>query len=288
MKKKKLSKKIIALIVCAVFVGVIAVAACGMQIAFVIADKIECWTPDYQMLDGDVLDEILNKETLSEEDYKTLYAQTGLTKIGVDRALNNGSAGKKLIKTIQQNYFGEYEVENDLYAPFTCTDYINKTVASVYLEDGDVLVTSSTHISGVRIGHAGLVVDGAAKSVLQANAYGGISTIEDAEDFAQRVNFMVLRVKDQSCDAETKAKVVDYALENLQGIAYEGLAGLLTSKNKIKKTQCAHLVWYAYKKAAGIDLDGNGGLIVTPKNLAASKHVELVQVFGLDPVKLWK
>ncbi len=288
MKAKKLSKKIIAIIVCAVFVGIIVITACSMQIAFVVADKIECWRPAYGMLASAEIDGILNKEQLSEEDYKVLYAQTGLTKTGVNRALKKDYTGKQLIKTIQKNYFGEYKVDNRLFAPFVCTDYIDKTVTSIYLEEGDIIVTSSTHIAGVRIGHSGLVVNGAAKRVLQANAYGSTSRIEDVTDFMQRVNFMVLRVKDSSADAQKKQEVVDYAVENLQGIAYEGLAGLLTDKNKIKKTQCSHLVWYAYKQVAGIDLDGNGGLIVTPKNIAASEHVEVVQVFGFDPVKLWK
>lgn len=287
MKRKKLSKKIIALIVCVVFVGILVITACSMQIAFVVADKIQCWRPDYEMLDNAAMDEILNKESLTDEDYQVLYEQTGLTKIGIDRALDKGATGKKLIKTIQKNYFEEHKVENDYFAPFVCTDYITASVSGIYLEDGDIIVTSSTHISGVRIGHSGLVVNGAAQLVLQANAYGATSRVENADDFYSRVNFMILRVKDSSADKQTKQKVVSYAMENLQGIPYEGLAGLLTNKNKIKKTQCSHLIWYAYKQAAGIDLDGNGGLIVTPKNIAASEHVELVQTFGFDPVKLW-
>ena len=283
-KAKKLSKKIIAIIVCAVIVGILVITASSMQIAFVVADKIECWHPNYEQVD---LTETLEKDELTDEDYKLLYKQTGLTEIGIKRALAKGPAGKSLIKRIQTNFFTKHKVENDLFAPFVCTDYIDDCVECVYLEDGDILVTSSTHISGVRIGHSGLVVDGPAKSVLQANAYGATSRIEDADDFMTRVNFMVLRVKDKSCDEQTKQKVVDYAMKNLQGIPYEGLAGLLTNKNKIKKTQCSHLIWYAYKHAAGIDLDGNGGLIVTPKNIASSKHIEVVQVFGFDPDKLW-
>ena len=46
-------------------------------------------------------------------------------------------------------------------------------------------------------------------------------------------------------------------------------------------------MWYAYN-AFGVDLDSNGGLVVTPRNIANSPLVEVVQVFGIDPVKLWK
>ncbi|MDE7453762.1 MAG: hypothetical protein K2N22_05070 [Clostridia bacterium] len=288
MKAKKLSKKITAFIVCAVIITVLLITAGGLQIGFVAADQISCWRPNYEMLSTAEMDAILDKESLTKEDYKILYAQTGLTEIGIDRALAKGAAGKNRIKSIQKDYFDEYEVDNQLFTIFTCTDYTDKQVTGIYLEEGDILVTSSTHISGVRIGHSGLVIDGNSQSVLEANAYGSKSRVYDAGDFYKRVNFMVLRVKDGSCDAETKSKVVDYAMENLNGIPYEGLAGLLTNKNKIKKTQCAHLIWYAYKQVAGIDLDGNGGIIVTPKNIAASKHVEVVQVFGFDPAKLWK
>ena len=289
MKRKKLSKKIIFAIVCAAVIGSIIIAACGLQIAFVVADKIECWRPDYEQVD---LTDILAKdlEDITEGDYKTLYEQTGLTEIGVKRAYGRGAAGKALIKTVQTNYFTEHEVQNNLFAPFVCTDTINSSVKCIYLEDGDIIVSSSPHISGVRIGHSALVTNGSARIVLEANSVGSVSRVDSngVSDFESRVNFMVLRVKDSSADAETKQEVINYALQNLVGIPYEGLAGFLTSKNKIAKTQCAHLVWYAYKQAAGIDIDGDGGLLVTPKDIAASKHVEVVQVFGFDPVKLWK
>ena len=39
------------------------------------------------------------------------------------------------------------------------------------------------------------------------------------------------------------------------------------------------LVWYAYRQF-GLDLDGNGGALVLPFDLANSSQMELVQVFG--------
>ena len=47
------------------------------------------------------------------------------------------------------------------------------------------------------------------------------------------------------------------------------------------------LVWYAYQKF-GLDLDGNGGALVLPFDLANSSQMELVQVFGFDPDRLWE
>lgn len=278
-KRRKLTKKIIALIVCACFICTVLLTALGFYIAFLVADGIQVWTPDYEMED---IEDILGKDELSDEDYELLYKQTGLTKTGIDRALAKGAAGRNRILAIQKDYFGEYEVINDSFAPYVCTDRIEETITHIYLEKGDIVVTSSTHIAGWRIGHSGLVVN-TGGGVLQAMAYGSPSYIGNIYDFTSRVNFMILSVK---TDDETKNAVIEYATENLIGLKYNGAAGILTNKNSIDTTQCAHLVWYAYSQF-GIDLDSNGGKLVVPKNIANSPYVELVQVFGFDPVTLW-
>ena len=72
-----------------------------------------------------------------------------------------------------------------------------------------------------------------------------------------------------------------------KGIPYSAFAGIFTAKDSIQKTQCAHLVWYAYRQF-GLDLDGNGGALVLPFDLANSSQMELVQVFGFDPDRLWE
>jgi len=282
MTKRKLPKKIVIAIVCASVIGSILIACLGLQIAFTVADKIECWHPDYEMRD---LTEILEKDTLTDEDYSLLYYQTGLTKTGVDRMLARGNAGKDKLLKLQREFFTEHEVKNDYFAPFICTDFIDDYITNVYLEEGDIIVTSSTHLSGFRIGHAGLVTNGNMGDVLQASAYGSTSAIGDIKDFTDRVNFMILSPK---TDRETKNKVASEAAKNLLGKKYDVSAGVLSSKNKASRTQCAHLVWYAYKHYGGIDIDGNGGPVVTPRNIANSPDVELVQVFGFDPDKLWR
>mgnify|MGYP000490093272 CR=1 FL=1 len=52
---------------------------------------------DYRIAASNVL---LSKEELSDEDYKTLYEQTGLTKIGIDRTLEHGELGRSRVLTI--------------------------------------------------------------------------------------------------------------------------------------------------------------------------------------------
>lgn len=284
MKKvKKLTKKAIIFIVIGAIIGAILIAALGFHIAFLVADTIEVWTPSYDKTDISL---ILEKEELTDEDYGVLYEQTGLTKIGVDRALKKGAAGKQKILEIQDDYFEKYEVLNDLFAPYVCTDRLDggKSVANTYLENGDIIVTSSTHISGVRIGHSGLVTSAQYNRVLQAMAYGTPTFEGKIGDFTTRVNFMILSPK---ADEETRESVVEYALENFKGVSYSGFIGVFTKKDTMEKTQCAHMIWQSYKHF-GIDLDYNGGLLIMPRDIANSPEVELVQVFGFDPVKLWK
>ncbi len=282
-KGKKLSKKIIIAIVCAAIIGSVLITFTGLQIAFMVADKIECWHPSYEKVD---ISPILDKDELTDEDYLTLYKQTGVAKTGIERALKRGILGKSLILEIQEDFFTEHEVKNDLFAPLVCTDFLDKHMRHIYLEDGDIVITTSTHLSSWRMGHAGLVTNASKsnKNVLQASAIGTSSELGSMRDFTDRVNFMIFSPK---ADKDTKAQVVKYAEENLTGKIYDPTAGVFSNKNTVERTQCAHIVWYAYNKF-GIDLDCDGGLVVTPRNLANSPDVELVQVFGLDPDRLWK
>lgn len=281
---KKLTKRIIALIVFGAFIVFLALVAFGLQIAFWASDaSIRCIQPDYPMLD---LDGYLDGE-LTDDDYEVLYRQTGLTKIGIDRALERGEMGKRRIKQIQADLFEPHEVKNDHVAPYACTDYIEKHIENIFLEDGDIVVTSATHISFVRIGHAALVTNGTFEQVMQANAYGTYSKLDDVNGFTNRVNFIILRPNPELISPTVVEKVVEYAKTSLLGIPYEGLTGVVTNKNNIKKTQCAHIVWYAFKQF-GIDLDSNGGAMVLPYDLSHSAYLQPVQVFGFDLDELWK
>ena len=278
--KKRLSKTKIFWITFAVFICAVMLICLAMQIALLCADRIKCWHPDYERVD---LSGILNKSELTDGDYELIFNQTGLTQIGTDRILARGEDGKRRLLKIQDDYFAEHKVKGEIYAPLICSDKIDASVTSVYLEDGDIIITSSTHFSGWRIGHAGLVTSGARGEVLQASSYGTESGTGNIRDFTGRVNFLVLSPK---ADDELKSEVVQFALSNLKGKRYSVTAGLFSDKNKINATQCAHLVWFAYKKY-GIDLDGNGGKLVTPRDVANSPEVELVQTFGFNPNKLW-
>lgn len=232
------------------------------------------------------LSEILAKEELSSADYEVIYRQTGLTRAGVDRCLQRGEVGINRILAVQNSFYASYELQRTQFGFFCVNDFLagGAAVATTYLENGDILVTSAVRLSGYTMGHAGLVTDAAQGQVLQAVAYGYPSGLGSFSAFARRPAFMILSPR---TDAQTKAAVAAYAEENLVGIPYDITAGVLSDKNSCESTQCAHIVWYAYSQF-GLDIDGDGGLVVTPHDLATSPLLEVVQVYGFDLDDLWQ
>lgn len=250
-----------------------------MEVSFRISENNSfVWSPNYEQID---IRSLLSKEELSDEDYKTLYEQTGLTKIGIDRTLEHGELGRSRVLTIQKNYFKEHTFYSTEFGIWMCTDYIKEYVRNTYLEDGDIIVTASTHLGSIRIGHAALVVDGENEEILEAAAYGETSSIATVDGFNNRINFLVLRPK---ASKELKNEVVNYAKNSLVDIPYSAFSSSFT--DSIRKTQCAHIVWYAYHKF-DFELLKNDKLIVLPYDLASSEEVEVVQTFGFDPNVLW-
>lgn len=266
---KKASKVLLFLIA---FAGCVCVA---MQTSvFAVNALTRYGRPDTERVD---LTQILEKALFTESDYELILGQTGLTKAGVDRCLERGGAGVDKILKIQESYFKDYEIFTDYFAPFCAAQNTNNCAEPCYLEAGDVLITPCTQFSGVKIGHAAIVVDGG--RVLAATRYGKPSGYSSVNGFTSRPAFAVLSPK---ADRETKRWVAEYAENNLSGIRY----GIFSGKNGCKSTQCAHLIWYAYNKF-GIDLDGNGGSTVTPENILKSDKVEVVQIFGFNKNLKW-
>ena len=253
-----------------------------LQLGCVYSEKSwEYFVPDYAMID---IAPLLEKETLSEEDYETLYRQTGLTKVGVDRMREKGMISR--ILSIQDSFFRTKTRKVDHFAPFTYDEETDILASMAALEDGDIIVTSTTWFSWWRYGHAALVVDGEAGTILESIAPGRVSEFAMADSFADLADFMILRPK---VSAETKAQVVAYAKQELVEIPYRLTVGIFSKKysdGEVNASQCAHLVWQAYKRF-GVDLDGTGGGVVKPRDLARSQYVEVVQAYGFDLDTLW-
>ncbi len=285
--KSRKGLKITAIVLACIFVFILVVLAC-CEIATRVCDRWEPWRPSYEAISDEELVQILNKEELTEEDYATLYAQTGLTKIGIDRFLEDNSDNKlSRIISIKNNYFADFGVKDERFAPFTCWELLEGGISLFgILEAGDIIVTDATHVLGWRYGHSAIVVDDN-NTIVEAFSPGSTSDTNKAGPaFEEYATFMVLRPK---LDKETRAQVGQFVLDDLIGVKYAFTTGIFTDKNpsKLSRTQCAHLIWYAYKQF-GLDLDSDGGKIVKPQDMANSSQVEVVQIFGFHPEKLWE
>lgn len=239
------------------------------------------WSPDYEQED---ISALLYKAERTEEDYQKIYEQTGLTKLGVEGLIEQRLYAR--ILRIQESYFAAYEKTRKHFAPFTYAEYIDGRTEFAVFEDGDILVTDAIFCSWFRYGHAALVVDAKEGQTLGAVEIGQKSAFNRVSQFKGYAKFLILRPK---VSDEIKAQVVEYAKENLVGLPYQLTTGILTAKDadSLLGTHCGHLVWYAYHRF-GVDLDFNGGMLVTPQDLVNSPNVELVQNFGFDPETLWR
>ena len=252
-----------------------------LRIGVLVADRHEYFRPNYEKAD---LWEILDKAELTDEDYELIYRQTGLTRVAVCNLMEKGD--KVAIIDMQEQYFSDIGYQCYNWSAFSYIECLDSHLKLADLQNGDILISSSTHISSWRSGHAAIVVDAKNGLLINAVQAGSLSELESISDFTNRASAMVLRPK---LDEETRNKVAEYVKNNLVGIPYSVTVGILSPKyeEKIKTTQCSHLVWYAYMKF-GIDIDSNGGGLVTPEDIANSEYLDVVQIYGFDPDSLWK
>ena len=232
---------------------------------------------------NDAKAERVKKVELSKEtDYETFFAQTGLGKEAVDELLE--TEDWESIRKAQNAFLSDDTVECvSVFGWITRSDRIDssESVPIVKLKSGDILVSFSTHSMGWRHGHAGLAVS--ENKVLECTSFGKNSRIVGSKHWRKYSNYVVLRVKDAT--KEEKEKVVEYACENLLAVPYRVTAGFIGEKAAdITKPyfglQCAYLVWYAWQ-SVGIDLDSNGGRLVTVRDVARSRQLEIVQIYGM-------
>ncbi len=236
--------------------------------------------PSYERED---ISALLEKESWTEEDFSYLYLQTGLGK----QALLALKGNNNQILSIQDDFFWDAPLTHYNFGLVTNHDLTGVAATLAPLEEGDVLVTSSAHTLGWRNGHAAIVVNASERLILQSFAPGYPSDVDYSTWFQMSSNFMVLRLKDATY--EQRAAIANYAMEHLLGVPYSLTVGIFSPKDQtgnIVNTHCSHLVWQAYK-ACGYDLDEDDGPVVTTRDIATSPLLEVVQVNGFDPIKLW-
>lgn len=257
---------------------------------------------------------LLRQSPITEEQLTILSEQTGLHPRIISKLLKQGRA--KQLYQLQQHYFTPVHIESLNTTPLTISEHLvdeqgRRTTGMplVDLQDGDILITKNSRFLGWRNGHAALVVDAEKGLILEAIMLGTVTKLSSVEKWSTYPSFQVLRLKDeyalkdefaQKTDnsvASLPQKIANYAKENLAEIPYHLHAGIFErisssglktvqaadaenpSDDTPKGTHCAHLVWYAYKQF-GIDLDSDGGLIVTPNDIQNSSYLEVIQSYG--------
>lgn len=304
-KSKVISFSLIAIIVIAIIVIGILDAK---------TEKFGHYYPDYPKLDikanlasVKIQDNIsTTNEIFGVGGYNFLFAQTGLGKAAVNQVFSDS-------KGDSQSFINEMISYQDAF--FSEQPYICEKVGIITYEEkmvnslgkrakahkipsimvGDILITKATHSIGYRHGHSAIVVDAEGKKTLESILLGYNSDYQSIDKWMGYPSFIQLRLKpgveiDKNISREELGKVVGaFAEKYTYDIPYGILTGMPIKSplpEIIKKTQCAHLVWYAYNNF-GIDLDSDGSWLVTPKDIANSDLVEVVQVFGVNPNEIW-
>lgn len=237
---------------------------------------------------------ILEKENLTEEDYKKLFYQTGLGKTAVDELLNKSDGKDEIIK-FQELFLRDNDVLCEPIGIITSQESIvNEEGKPMYgfnfapYDNGYVLITKATHSLGWRHGHAAIITDAERGETLEAVILGTNTMFQNINKWRVYPSFMMLKLKDTS--QETLDEIAQFAKNNLNDVPYGLFVGLLSSKNpvpeKLKSTQCSHLVWYPFMQS-GYDIDYDGSWLVTPKDIANSDLFEVVQIYGVDPEEIW-
>lgn len=230
------------------------------------------------------ISEILSKDSLTEEDYTLIFKQTGLSPYVSAKLIENGS--KDLLLKMNELYMKIPEIKKDFVAfPVTASERnLNQVTPLADLKKGDILVTFNTHTLDWRHGHCGIVLDEEKGILLEHMSIGNLSCLTYAKNWGKYPGFVVMRYPEES----VSEKAAEYAKEHLLGIDYNILAGVLkkdkSDEEVPESSHCSHIVWQAYK-AAGVDIDPNGGIFVTPLNIAMSDKLQVVQLYGLNPEK---
>lgn len=249
--------------------------------------------PDYDKIS---IIELLEKKKLSDEDYKEIFYQTGLGVSAVDALLADKKNGKERILKFQENLFKDINIFYQKITPITYQENIIDNEGNLVYgteiapyENGYILVTRATYSGGWRHGHAAIVVDSENGSILEAAVLGEDSQIANINSWRIYPNFILLKIKD--IEQAKLDEIAKFAVKSLYKVPYKLTVGIFSSKYKDgiepTGTHCSHLVWYPFKKF-GYDLDSNGGVLITPQDIANSPYLEVVQVYGFNPKELWK
>lgn len=235
------------------------------------------------------LNPLLEKETFSDADYERFYEQTGLSKPIIDELTSQPDFKKKIL-IFQENYLKEVSVYSEFLPPLTTCELVSESFDAVNAKaftlapyyNGYLFFTKSTFTMNWRHGHIGIVTDEVRGITLEALNPGSPSMEQNVSKWEYYPTFKMMHLKDvpqSRLDA-----IADYAATHLKDLPYNILAD--KAQESPTDTHCALLVWQAFNHF-GYDLDATGGLFVSPKNIASSPLLEVLQIYGFDPDKDW-
>lgn len=236
--------------------------------------------PNRQICD---LNEILNKEEWDKNDYRVIFYQTGLSRRAISVIPENSRNDK--ILSAQQAFFREPAVECTKNSIISWQEQNTNCIQPEILgiQNGDILVSFCTHTYGWRNGHVGIVVDASEGKTLEAIVMGEDSCVQSIRKWRNYPSFIILRLK--GIPLSEREAIAEYALEHMEGIPYgfvtDVLEHIIRGDGEIGDTDCSHLIWKSFKEF-GYDLDSDGGFIVTPRDIAESPLLEVIQVYGID------
>lgn len=218
-----------------------------------------------------------DKLCYSDSEYRLLFEQTGLGRAAIEK-LSSPSELKKY----QDIFYGEADFESIQNSPVSYEEYVpDPKLVFADIEDGDILITNSSHVFSWRNGHSAIVTDAEKGLTVEAVVIGTYSSVQHISKWEHYPNVRVMRLK--NADAEERRAIAKTAADNLADRPYNLFVGIIPPKyddiGVVRGTQCAHLVWSAYA-AHGYDIDSDRGLIVTPKNISESELLETVQIYG--------
>jgi uncharacterized protein YycO len=233
-----------------------------------------------------LVNKLIEGYELNEDEYKLVSKQTGLCKSSILK-LNEKYNYSYLLK-YQEDHINNIEYNNKpMFIGLIEEELKVDHLPFVDLQPGDILITSSNHTLGIRFGHVGLVIDGERGLTIESYTPGDPSDYDFDYTWNDYPKVMVLRLKEEY--RHLIPEIVNYADNYLLNVPYSIFAStnqIIDINRSPKITQCAHLVWAAYK-AVGIDLNSDGGWLVTGQDISRSKYLEVAEVKGYDFDKLW-
>ena len=272
------------------FSAVIVVAiALAVFIAETITEHNARYVPNYELLN---LREYpgIEEGRFSEDDYMMLLKQTGLGKAAIKSVFAKPDP-VSLLEAHQESFFNPPPFTCKKISPVTSEEHFynddGSWVKGFVIEDvrnGDIFITKGNHTLGWRQGHTAIVTDAQKGETIEALKPGVPTMHQKVSKWQTYPTLIHLRLKDEKAGEDVAA----FVRENLLDFKYGLHAGLFSKYSEdITVTQCSHLPWYAYMRF-GYDIDSDGGWLVTPKDIAGSELLEIVQIYGVDPDHVWK